>query len=64
VRLVDDAYGSKPEGSSKTVYDDLAAAGVQVVVNDLLPLCKTGLSPDRVHDASYAMSRPCRRPGR
>jgi cardiolipin synthase len=34
------------------MYDDLAAVGVQVVVNDLLPLCETGLWPDRVHEWS------------
>ena len=47
VRLVVDSYGSRPSRSSQAMYDDLAAAGVQIVVNDVLPLWETGVWPDR-----------------
>lgn len=54
VRLVVDAYGSRPNGKSEAMYDDLAAAGVEVVVNDLMPPCRTGLWPDRSLVWSFA----------
>ena len=47
VRLVVDEYGSRVAGKSEAMYGDLAAAGVQVAVNDLFPPCWTGLWPDR-----------------
>ena len=56
VRLVVDEYGSRVGGKSEAMYDDLAAAGVQVVVNDLFPPCWTGLWPDRELDWLSARS--------
>lgn len=48
VRLVVDEYGSKPAGTSKAMYDELAASGVEIVVNDILPPSANGLWPDRL----------------
>jgi len=47
VRLVVDSYGSRPSQNADAMYDDLAAAGAQIVVNDVLPPFETGLWPDR-----------------
>jgi phosphatidylserine/phosphatidylglycerophosphate/cardiolipin synthase-like enzyme len=52
VRLVVDRYGSDPDGVSREMYEGLVAAGVQVVVNDLMPITRTGLWPDRALDWS------------
>jgi len=54
VRLVVDEYASEPDGKSKAMYDHMAAAGVQIVVNDLLPTCRTGLWPDRDLEGSLS----------
>lgn len=53
VRLVVDEYGSSIGGSSAGMYDQMAAAGVQVVVSDLLPPSWSGLWPDRDLEWSF-----------
>ena len=53
VRLVVDEYGSKTGSTSEAMYDHMAAAGVQIVVSDLLPPCWTGLWPDREFESSF-----------
>ncbi len=55
VRLVVDEYGSRTGSSSKAMYDGMAAAGVQIVVSDLLPPCWRGLWPD--HDLEWNLSQ-------
>jgi len=52
VRVLVDSYGSDPDGDSRALYEGLTAAGVQVVVNDVLPPSRTGLWPDRSRDWS------------
>ena len=54
VRAVVDEYGSKTGSSSEEFFDRLAAAGVQVVVSDLLPPCYRGLWPSTELDYSFA----------
>ncbi|HSL94924.1 MAG TPA: phosphatidylserine/phosphatidylglycerophosphate/cardiolipin synthase family protein, partial [Thermoleophilia bacterium] len=50
VRIVVDSRGSRVAGKSAAMYGDLAAAGVEVAVNDLFPPSRTGLWPDRERD--------------
>src|SRR4029078_11993982 len=46
VRVIVDAFGSRPNGAAKEMFTGLAAAGAQIVVNDVLPLDRDGLYPD------------------
>ena len=44
--MILDRFGSKPYGAAEKMFRRLAAAGAQVVVNDVLPLDRDGLYPD------------------
>jgi cardiolipin synthase len=46
VRILLDASGSKPYGPAKPMFEKLAAAGAQIVVNDTFPPDRDGLYPD------------------
>ncbi len=46
VRVIVDAFGSRPNGAAKEMFSGLADAGAQIVVNDVLPLDRDGLYPD------------------
>ena len=46
VRVLIDGGGSKPYGPAKEMFTKLAAAGAQIVVNDVFPPDKDGLYPD------------------
>ncbi|MEJ7839041.1 MAG: phosphatidylserine/phosphatidylglycerophosphate/cardiolipin synthase family protein [Thermomicrobiales bacterium] len=46
VRISVDGYGSKVSSTSKAMFDAMAEAGVQIVVNDIFPLQENGLQPD------------------
>ena len=48
VRAIVDGVGSRPHGDSRGMYTRLAAAGAQIVVNDVLPPGRRGLYPDRL----------------
>jgi cardiolipin synthase len=43
VRIIVDRYGAKVDDRSKPIFDELTAAGVEVVVNDIFPLDRDGL---------------------
>ncbi len=47
VRVLVDGYGSRPYGEAEPMFRELAAAGAQIVVNDVVPLDRDGLYPDR-----------------
>ena len=49
VRVIVDAFGSRPNGAAKEMFSRLAEAGAQIVVNDVLPLDRDGLYPDHRH---------------
>jgi cardiolipin synthase len=49
VRVIVDAIGSRPYGASKAMFTRLAAAGAQIVVNDMLPPDRDGLFPNDRH---------------
>ena len=49
VRVIVDAFGSRPNGAAKAMFTGLADAGAQIVVNDVLPLDRDGLYPDHRH---------------
>ena len=49
VRVIVDGYGSRPYGEAREMFTRLAAAGAQIVVNDVLPLDRDGLYPDQRH---------------
>ncbi len=49
VRVIVDAFGSRPNGAAKEMFTGLADAGAQIVVNDVLPLDRDGLYPDHRH---------------
>ena len=49
VRVIVDAFGSRPNGAAKEMFTGLADAGAQIVVNDVLPLDRDGLYPDDRH---------------
>ena len=49
VRVIVDAFGSRPNGAAKEMFSGLADAGAQIVVNDVLPLDRDGLYPDHRH---------------
>ena len=46
VRVIVDGFGSRPFGAAEEMFRRLAAAGAQIVVNDLFPLDRDGLYPD------------------
>jgi cardiolipin synthase A/B len=46
VRAIVDSMGSRPYGAARAMYTELAQAGAQIVVNDLLPPDRRGLFPD------------------
>jgi cardiolipin synthase len=46
VRVIIDAFGSRPYKEARDMYTGLAAAGAQIVVNDVFPLDRDGLFPD------------------
>jgi cardiolipin synthase A/B len=46
VRVIVDAFGSRPYEQARAMFTDLAAAGAQIVVNDVFPLDRDGLYPD------------------
>jgi cardiolipin synthase len=46
VRAIVDSMGSRPYGAARAMYTELAEAGAQIVVNDLLPPDRRGLFPD------------------
>jgi cardiolipin synthase A/B len=45
VRAIVDGFGSKPYREAREMYERLASAGAQIVVNDTLPLDRDGLFP-------------------
>jgi cardiolipin synthase A/B len=47
VRVIVDGFGSRPYGAAEEMFRRLAASGAQIVVNDVLPLDRDGLYPDR-----------------
>jgi phosphatidylserine/phosphatidylglycerophosphate/cardiolipin synthase-like enzyme len=49
VRVILDAFGSRPNGDAREMFTALAEAGAQIVVNDVLPLDRDGLYPDDRH---------------
>ncbi len=46
VRVIIDGYGSRPFGEAEQMFRGLAAAGAQIVVNDVFPVDRDGLYPD------------------
>ena len=46
VRVIVDGYGSRPFGEAEQMFRRLAAAGAQIVVNDVFPVDRDGLYPD------------------
>jgi cardiolipin synthase len=48
VRILLDAAGSKPYGPAKPMFEKLAKAGAQIVVNDTFPPDRDGLYPDHL----------------
>ena len=46
VRAIVDAFGSRPYKEAREMFTGLAAAGAQIVVNDLFPPDRNGLFPD------------------
>jgi cardiolipin synthase len=47
VRVIVDAFGSRPYREAREMFTRLAAAGAQIVVNDVFPPDRHGLFPDR-----------------
>src|SRR6187200_2688731 len=46
VRIIVDGLGSRPYAQAREMFGSLAAAGAQIVVNDVLPPVRHGLYPD------------------
>ena len=46
VRVIVDGFGSRPFGDAEEMFRGLAAAGAQIVVNDVIPVDRDGLYPD------------------
>jgi cardiolipin synthase A/B len=46
VRAIVDAFGSRPYKEAREMFTGLAAAGAQIVVNDLFPPDRDGIFPD------------------
>jgi cardiolipin synthase len=49
VRVLVDRYGSRPYKEAQEMFRQLAAAGAQIVVNDVFPVDQDGLYPDDRH---------------
>jgi cardiolipin synthase A/B len=49
VRVIVDAFGSRPYREARAMFTGLARAGAQIVVNDMLPPDRDGLFPDGQH---------------
>jgi cardiolipin synthase len=49
VRVIVDGFGSRPYEQAREMFTGLAAAGAQIVVNDVFPLDRDGLFPDGQH---------------
>jgi cardiolipin synthase len=49
VRVLVDAYGSRPHKQAHEMFARLASAGAQIVVNDVFPPDRDGLFPDDTH---------------
>jgi cardiolipin synthase len=49
VRVIVDGFGSRPYKEAREMFTGLAAAGAQIVVNDVFPLDRDGLYPDDQH---------------
>ena len=49
VRVIVDGLGSRPYGKARAMFTRLAAAGAQIVVNDMFLLDRNGLFPDDQH---------------
>ena len=49
VRVIVDGFGSRPYSDANEMFTALAAAGAQIVVNDVFPLDRDGLFPDDQH---------------
>ena len=49
MRVIVDRYGSRPYADAREMFTRLAAAGAQIVVNDVFPLDRDGLFPDDQH---------------
>jgi cardiolipin synthase len=49
VRVIVDGLGSRPYGAARSMFSGLAAAGAQIVVNNMLPPDRDGLFPDGLH---------------
>jgi cardiolipin synthase len=49
VRVLVDGYGSRPYTEARAMFTQLAAAGAEIVVNDVFPLDRDGLFPDHQH---------------
>jgi cardiolipin synthase len=45
VRVIVDGLGSRPFGAAREMFTRLAAAGAEIVVNDVLPIDRDGLYP-------------------
>ena len=46
VRVIVDRFGSRPYDEAQVMFEGLADAGAQIVVNDVLPVDRDGLFPD------------------
>ena len=46
VRVIVDGFGSRPYEQAREMFTSLAAAGAQIVVNDVFPLDRDGLYPE------------------
>jgi len=46
VRVLVDRYGSRPYQQAQSMFEGLAAAGAQIVVNDVFPVDEDGLYPE------------------
>ena len=49
VRVIVDAFGSRPNGAAREMFTGLAEAGAEIVVNDVLPVDRDGLYPHDRH---------------
>jgi cardiolipin synthase len=49
VRVIVDGFGSRPYKEAREMFTRLAAAGAQIVVNDVFPFDRDGLYPDDQH---------------
>ena len=49
VRVIVDGFGSRPYTDAREMFTGLAAAGAEIVVNDVFPLDRDGLYPDDQH---------------